>query len=333
MINILNVKENKVSVNLGEYPIVLMSEKSGDGKTFSFDKLLRDLLPQGDSRKPLFIMLEDRYQHIPNIMAVRVRDIPELLQVKAQLLTPQAKEMFSCVIIDTADKLDTMMEKYIADSKEVEITGELQFGKGNKYIKNKLYIIDELRNNGWTVHFTCQCAENTNIITQKTTYTPKLNKETWAKISQDAYLIGMLKKDPKSQERLITFNKTSEYTELKDSLNMPKIVKVSEFAKVLKNAILSIDGAEFTEEKTISKEVKEEVSFDDLIKRGNDLGKILFENGKSEEAFNILRTNIGVKNPDTKEPKMFSDILPTQIELAKVVVIKLEELSIKYKLL
>lgn len=333
MIDIFNLEENKVSKDLTAYPIVLMSEKSGDGKTFTFDKILKDLLPNGDKRKPLFIMLEDRYQHIPNIMAVRIHDIPELLTLKAQLLNPKAKEYYSCIVIDTADKLDTMMEKYVADSKEVEITGELQFGKGNKYIKNKLYIIDELRNNGWTVHFTCQCAENTNIITQKTTFAPKLNKETWAKISQDAYLIGMLKKDTKSDERLLTFVKNETYPELKDSLNMPKLVKASEFSKVMESSILGIKGATFTDENTISKEIIQEVTFEEVIEKGNNLGKMLFDAGKHEETLNILRTNIGVKNPDTKEPKMFSDILPNQIDLAKVVVIALEELANKYKLI
>ena len=79
-------------------------------------------------KKPLFIMLEDRYQMIPNIMAVRVRSIPELMSLIAKLKTPKAKELYSCIVIDTIDKLDSMLENYVATSKEVEITAELGFG-------------------------------------------------------------------------------------------------------------------------------------------------------------------------------------------------------------
>ena len=49
-----------------------------------------------------------------------------------------------------------------------------------------------------------------------------------------------------------------------------------------------------------------------------------------EEAMNILKTNIG-QNEDGS-PKMFDCLLPTQIDLAKVVVMKLEDLSSKHGL-
>ena len=71
-------------------------------------------LADGD-KKPLFIMLEDRYQHIPGIKAIRVRNMGELNTVKSQLMNPKAKELFSCIVFDTVDKLDSMIEKYVAD--------------------------------------------------------------------------------------------------------------------------------------------------------------------------------------------------------------------------
>lgn len=329
MVDIFNLQPNKVSTNLLAYPMVLMSEQSGDGKTDSLNRILNAL--SDGNKKPLFIEFEDRYQHIPNIMAIRIHNMSELEQLKGQLKSPQSKEMFSCLVIDTIDKVDAMLEKYIANNREVEITGDLQFGKGNKCIKNALWFIDEFRNDGWKVNFLCQCIKNENIITHVTTYEPTLNKETWKKISHDAYLIGMLTKDPKSEERLITFKKSQSYPVLKDSLGMPNVVKVSEFKDVLDKTIHSIDGAVFTEEDTING-VKDEVKFEDVITRGNELGKILFDNGKMEEAFNILRTNIGVKDEKTNEPKMFSDLLPAQKDLAQVVVMKLEDICKKYKL-
>lgn len=330
MIDIFNVKENKITTNLLSYPIVLLSESTGDGKTYTMLKMLESISPEG--KKPLFLMFEDRYQHIPNIKVVRIHNIPELEQVKNQLKTPKAKELYSCVVFDTADKLDSMMEKYIAVNKEVEITGDLNFGKGNKYIKNKLFIIDELRNDGWSVQFCGQSIKSTNIVTQETTFEPALNKETWKKLSHDAYLIGMLTVEGKNKERYITFEKSSKYPSLKDSLGMPRKIKVSDFKDELNKAIHSIKGADFTDEDTINNSIVEEFTFEQLKEKGNNLGAILADNGKLEEVFNILRTNIGIADEKTNQPKMFNDLLPTQRDLAELVIIKLEELCSKYNI-
>ncbi len=329
MQNIFELQENKVTTNLNGYSMVILGE-TGEGKTYSLNTVLKSL--SDGKKKPLFIMLEDRYQHIAGIVPLRVHNIPELLTYVAQLKTPKAKELYSCIVIDTADKLDTMIEKYVAQAKEVEISGELKFGAGNKYIKSRLFFIDELRNDGWTVHFTAQSYKNTNIVTQETTYDVKLNKETWAKISHDAYLIGIIGKDPSNpKERLLTFKKSSTYPLLKDSVGMPDVVKVSDFKNTLEKSILNIEGAEFTSENTIS-QVVEEVDFHTLKERGMALGQILATKGYLEEAMNVLKVNLGYKDEKNTQPKMFDDLLPSQSELTQVVVLELEKLMNKYGL-
>lgn len=327
MADIFNLKENKVTTNLSSYPLCILGE-TGLGKTYSLNLITRAL--SDGNKKPLFLMFESRFQHIPGIMAVRINSIPELEAIKSQLRSPKAKELYSCIIVDTADSMDTMMENFIASSKEVEISQDLSFGKGNKYIKSKLFFIDELRNNGWVVHFAVQAIKNTNIMTQETTYDIKLNKETWSKISQAAYLIGMITKDAKSEERLLTFKKTNMYPLLKDSVGMPNVVKVTDFKQVLEKAILSIPGADFTTEDTINPVVENSDNFKDLVDRGNELGGILANAGKLDEALNVLKTNIG--QDDNGNPKTFDSLIETQIDLAKLCVMKLEDLVTKYKL-
>jgi len=49
-----------------------------------------------------------------------------------------------------------------------------------------------------------------------------------------------------------------------------------------------------------------------------------------DEAMNILKTNIGQNEDGT--PKMFDTLIDTQIDLAKVVVMKLEELATKHNI-
>lgn len=322
-LDIFAVQENKVTSNLNQYPMVLMSE-TGDGKTTTMNTVLGELAE--GNKKPLFIMFEDRYQHIAGIKAIRVRNMGELNTIKSQLMNPKAKEIYSCLVFDTIDKLDSMVEKYVADSKEVQITGDLGFGKGNKYIKSTIQFITELRNSGWTTHFIAQAFKNEDITTKSVTYNVKTNKEIWSLISHDAYLIGFLSVNAKG-ERLISFKKTKEYPQLKDSIGMPLNVKPSEFKKVFKDSVTKMAGGMLTDEDTINVEVKDNRNFESIKEKGMELGSELASHGFLNEAMFILAQNLGTD--ESGNPKMFDSLIPAQIDLAEVVVQKLEALKLE----
>lgn len=322
-LNIFEIEENKVTTNLNQYPIVLMSEY-GDGKTTTMNNILSNLA-EGD-KKPLFIMFEDRYQHITGIKAIRIRNMGELNTVKAQLMNPKAKEMYSCIVFDTIDKMDNMIEKFVADSKEVQISGDLGFGKGNKYIKSTIQFITELRNNGWTPHFIAQAYKNEDITTKAVTYNVKANKEIWALIAHDAYLIGFLSVNSKG-ERSISFKKTKEYPQLKDSIGMPMNIKPQEFKKTLLDSITKMAGGRLTDKATINVEIKDDRDFETLKQRGMELGAELANNGYLNEAMFVLGQTIGTD--ESGSPKMFDSLIPAQIDLAEVVVQKLEALKLE----
>ena len=76
MIDLLKLEENKISTDFSGYPVVFMGE-TGDGKTDSLNRYLRSVAPEG--KVPLFVMFEDRYKTIQNIMAIRVHSIPDVL--------------------------------------------------------------------------------------------------------------------------------------------------------------------------------------------------------------------------------------------------------------
>lgn len=322
-LNIFDIEENKVTTNLNQYGIVLMSE-TGDGKTTTMNTILTELAE--GIKKPLFIMFEDRYQHIPGIKAIRIRTMGDLNTVKSQLMNPKAKEMFSCIVFDTVDKLDSLVEKYVADAKEVQISGDLGFGKGNKYIKSTIQFITELRNNGWTTHFIAQAYKNEDITTKTVTYNVKTNKEIWSLVAHDAYLIGFLSVNAKG-ERTISFKKTKEYPQLKDSIGMPNSVKPQEFKKVFLDSITKMAGGMLTDEDTINFEIKDDRDFEAIKQRGMDLGSELASNGYLSEAMFILAQNLGTD--EGGNPKMFDSLIPAQIDLAEVVVQKLEGLKLE----
>ena len=321
MIDLMNIQENKVTNNLNQYPIILTS-LSGDGKTTTMKKIAEEL--SNDGRKPLFIMFEDRYQHIPGIMAVRIHNMGELSMVQSQLMNPALKEKFSCVVFDTVDRLDSMIEKNVADSKGVQISGDLGYGKGNKYIKSTAQFIYVIKDLGWTTHFIVQMNENKDINTGAVTYEPKVNKEIWNMIYQDCYLCGFLKVGSKG-ERTLTFKKSSEFPKLKDSIGLPKDIKIDEFKKVFEKAVTEMAGGQLTDEDTISVEYKDARNFDEIKKRGMELGNILAQKGFLNEATFILAQTIGVD--ENEKPKSFDSLIPAQVDIADVCVQKLEDLA------
>lgn len=327
MINLLNLEPNKVSTDLTQYPMVWMGE-TGDGKTYSLNKFLTEISPEG--KKPLFLMFEDRHKKIPGIMAQRIHTVSDLLSVVNQFKNPKVKEMFSCVVFDTVDKFEEMASRYTAANKEVEIIEDLNFGKGKRYLNGIMGITTELRNLGVTVHFIAQAYTNTDIMTKETTVQTKLKDVTKAQIFHEAFLVGLIKREsPNSDERIITFKKNDTFKELKDSFNLPEIIKISDLKAEIEKSFEGIDSDFLTNEKTIS-EVTENETFEHVKQRGLELGSLLAENGHLDEATNILKTNIGVNDDGT--PKMFDSLLESQIDLAKVVVIKLEELVQKHQL-
>ena len=332
MINLANLQENKVSTDLSGYPVVFLGE-TGDGKTNSMFNYLTSVAPEG--KVPLFIEFEDRYKAIPGIMAARVYSISDVMSILAQLQNPQIREKFSGIVIDTIDKFEEMASTYNAKNKEVAIIEDLNFGKGKRYLNATLGIITEIRNLGLPVHVCVQSYKNTDIITKKTTVVTKLKDITEAKIFHDAFLVGMLKidnkaKDPMHSDRLITFRKDDINIKLKDTFGLPKEMHVKDIKTNLEKLFdKQFDKSQLRDD-AVLEEIKEEVPFSEIIEKGNELGALLANEGHLEEAMNVLKTNIG--QDDQGNPKMFDSLLETQIDLAKVVVLKLEDIVNKYNL-
>lgn len=330
MIDLMNIQPNKVSIDLSQYPMVFVGE-TGDGKTDSANRYLTAIAPEG--KKPLFIEFEDRYKAIPNLMAIRVHSISDLLSIVSQLRNPMVREKFSCVVFDTMDKFEEMASRYHAENKEVEIIEDLNFGKGKRYLNATVGIVTEITNLGLPVNYICQLYTNKDIITKITTRQTKLKDTTKAQIFHDAFLVGKLMldskaKDPLHSDRLITFRKTAEDIELKDGFGLPPVMHVGELKTNLEKLFETrYDKNELTNEKVLT-EIKEDVSFEDIKTKGMELGNKLAELGHLNEALNILKINIG--QDEQGNAKTFDSLLPSQVDLAKVVVLRLEELANKY---
>ena len=331
-INLMEVTPNKVSRDYSGYPVVFLGQ-TGDGKTDSINRFLTSVAPKG--KVPLFIALEDATMIVPNIMAVRVHDVSELLQVYGQLKNPALKEKFSCVVIDTADKFEQMNKSYIQSKKEVDIIEDIGFSKGRKYLKSASGIINDIRNLGYPVHFTAQLYKTVDFNTNKEIYKTKLDEATTQQMFHDAFLVGCVTldtkaKNPMTSDRLITFRKTDAYPDLKDKFGLPNVMKVAD----LKKELDKVFGDRFTtdelKDESLITEIKQEKTFEEIVKEGVEYGSLLASNGHLDEATHVLKTEIGQTEDGTA--LTFSDLNPSQIEIAKVVTYKLSELVTKYDL-
>lgn len=332
IIDLLNLESNKVSRDYSGYPIVFLGE-TGDGKTDSINRFLTSVAQNG--KLPLFIALEDATMIVPNIKAVRVHDETELLQVYGQLKNPALKKIYSCVVIDTADKFEQMNKSYIQSKKEVDIIEDIGYSKGRKYLKSASGIINDIRNLGYPVHFTAQLYKTTEFNTNKVIYKTKLDEATTQQMFHDAFLVGCVKldakvKNPMTSDRLVTFRKSEMYPDLKDKFGLPDLMHVGELKDKLDEVFKNrYKDTELKDESLIT-EIKEIETFEEVKAKGLSYGALLSDNGKLDEAMYILKTEIGQNDDGTT--RTFNDLSPVQLEIAKVVTFKLEELVARYNL-
>ena len=329
MINICNTKPNEVSINTIQYSMMLTGV-SGVGKTTTMYKILTEA--STDDKKPLFLMFEDRYQHIDGIMAVKINSVSDMNSVISQLNSPEAKKMFSCVVIDTVDKYEELMETYtVSKDSTAEILKDLGgFGEGVQRYRAKLRGIQKIRNLGYPIHFIAQ-----SIITQDITnkanpnlniHNLSLNRNTKQYVCQSVSLLGYLYIGD-DKNRYITFensynNQTAFGTNdkidyLKKSFELPVSVPVSEFNNMLIDAIKN-NNTNITDKNTLQPRTQE-LQFDELKQKGIELGNKLAENDCLAEVISICSENLG-------QNVQFVDLIPSQYDVCEVVVNELENL-------
>lgn len=322
--NILDLQPNKVSTDLMQYSTVIMGD-TGVGKTTAMLKYLKDVCPDKD---PLFLEFEDRFQNITGIVALKINSMSDFKSVISQLKNPKAKERFSCIVVDTADKFEEFCERYVLENRDAEILKDVGgFGEGSLRFKSALRNIGVLQNLGYTVHIIAQSSHSKDFETKQENDSMKLNKNTFSYCREGAFLVGYMWEE--RGERYITFKKTKEYPDLKDTFNLPKKINVKDLKKILIDTINAMGADAVTNETTINRTVVQE-NFVDVKNRGLELGNVLVNNGKLDDAMAVLKKHLGID--DDGNIKMFDTLRETQIDLAKVIVMELEELVTKYNL-
>lgn len=336
--NLMKKEKNVVSTNILQYGM-LISGVTGVGKTTALHKILTKSSPDG--KDPLFLMFEDRYQHIDGIWAIKINSVADLEEAISQLQNPKVKDICSCVVIDTVDKYEEMMEDFVEKSKNVEILKDVGgYGEGTQRFRTKLRYIQKIRNLGYPVHFTAQTVISTDLSNKANptlkNYTLKLNKNTLAYVSEGISMLGYLFAE--NDERFLTFEnsynnecafgKNDVIAYLKKSFKVPVKISVDDFNNTLTESIKS-DNKSTTDVNTLSPKV-ESVPFAELKARGLLLGKNLFNNHLTNEVTAILDCQLG--KDENGNSFNFNNVIESQYDVVTVIVKQMEELAKKHNI-
>lgn len=104
-LNVLDVQPNKVPTNPAEYSQFIYGPAKIGKTTLAHDMY---------GKRGLFLATEDRHKALPGAMIIRITSWSDYLRVMGQLRRPEAKEMYDAIILDTAENLYGMLERYVA---------------------------------------------------------------------------------------------------------------------------------------------------------------------------------------------------------------------------
>ena len=133
MVDLWNIKPHQVSRNLNGYIVFFYGEPKS-GKTTTASKFPKSLL----------LAFEKGYNTLAGVMANPINSWAEFRKVLRQLKDERSKEMFSTIIVDTADIAYDYCTKYICDNARrsdggygVDKVSDIPYGQGYGMIEKE----------------------------------------------------------------------------------------------------------------------------------------------------------------------------------------------------
>lgn len=108
-----------------------------------------------EAPRPVFLMTENGVEALTGMVPVPIASWTDFKQYVNQLCTPQGRENFDTVVIDTYTNLILLLDKYIGgkmstESKSLDFGSDAEYGKGAKAMRNELGIqLQKLANQGF----------------------------------------------------------------------------------------------------------------------------------------------------------------------------------------
>lgn len=345
--NIFDLKPNKVPTSPEEYSTFIYGPPKIGKTTLAYDMY---------GQRGLFLATEDRHKALPGAMVMRITSWTDYLTVMNQLMQPKAKEMYDVVILDTAENLYGMLEKFVAAKWKEKSIGERDDIWGKDWIDLKAMWKDGLAmisNAGFIPCFIAHATQNTiqipasgvleselegAIVERKLVKDKKSGKEQemfeFLKYQPDlnARAMGPMNK---MVDNILFINTTIDVTTneeqrviyLRDTLQwqagstfegIEPVIPLSAqaYRDAVSDAIGLIDKKSTT--KASAKKVKQELNYEAIMAEVKEFGAKFHKEGRLDEINAISEDVFGIG-------KKMTEATPAQVELLALALEKVRE--------
>lgn len=170
-----------------------------------------------EAPRPVFLMTENGVEALTGMTPIAVNSWVDFKQYVNQLCTPQGRENFDTVVIDTYTNLILLLDKYIGgklstEKQSLDFGSDAEYGKGTKAMRNELGIqLQKLANQGYILMNIVHAEDKVDFDTGKSYIGTSLSNSLYGVaekfVDQIIYVKTEVNKQTKEEEHYIYFTK------------------------------------------------------------------------------------------------------------------------------
>lgn len=313
-------------------PDITVVEKSLKGKSLFIygDNGTGKTLNAVKAKKPFAIPFENGLNAIAGLPYHKPEKWADTKKIVKQFQRPEVKELYETILIDTADKMGEMLEKYICSVFGVAEIGDVEGGQG--YIAVTKYVnefLDGLTNEGYTVIIIGHDTEKQMKDTKGQKYirhVPRGNKRVIAAICDAVDIVGYCEPngfDEDTGEEILStiylkdgkyFKARSRWIHITNYVHPFTINGVEQAIVDAIEAQEKEDGGEFYVEKKEIKKPEPKMTFDEVTKNiKNAMEKIKEKTGSYSLCAKAVEAKLGegvkVGDCNSKHQEVLEELL------------------------
>lgn len=126
-----------------------------------------------EAPRPVFLMTENGVEALTGMVPVPVKSWSDFKLAVNQLCTPQGRQQFDTVVIDTYTNLILLLDKYVGgklstEKQSLDFGSDADYGKGTKAMRNELGVqLQKLANQGYILMNIVHAEDKVDFDTQK----------------------------------------------------------------------------------------------------------------------------------------------------------------------
>lgn len=200
-----------------------------------------------EAPRPVFLMTENGVEALTGMVPIPIASWSDFKQAVNQLCTPQGRENFDSVVIDTYTNLILLLDKYVGgklstEKQSLDFGSDADYGKGTKAMRNELGIqLQKLANQGYILLNIVHAEDKVDFDTGKAYIGTSLSNSLYGVaekfVDQIIYLKTEEDRQSKQEKHYICFTKKGGFNGTGGRFT-PTVERVECSYKNLEDAIL-----------------------------------------------------------------------------------------------